>query len=245
MRNMPEPMAMRVGGIKRKAAMNTARQKRAMTQIGIRLDLNKRSEISPPASVPTGPARSNMLPRKPELAVPVPSSSFIYRRPIKKQIARRLNQEVNHSEQPDHFVAQHFGHHLPRALGLQDWGVACGLITVSFSPWSCFIGGRPRSSGRLRCNKKNESKSRKGRQRARRRRSASQTFAPSPGQNRGDETTERVIGAPKPHDAPAFALGKELAHVFRERRPAAGLAQALNSKQNPHQHDCAPATHRH
>src|SRR5690242_732439 len=56
--------------------MKMARHKSDKTQMGIRLDLNTRSETNPPTSVPTGPARSNMLPRKPEVAVPVPSLSL-------------------------------------------------------------------------------------------------------------------------------------------------------------------------
>src|SRR5439155_7201859 len=58
--------------------MSTARQNREITLTGMRLDLNKPSDMNPPAKVPTGPARSNMLPRNPELAVPVPSRSLMY-----------------------------------------------------------------------------------------------------------------------------------------------------------------------
>ena len=78
MANMPAPIASRVGGRNRKVAITPARQNKAITQMGIRLDLNRRSEINPPTNVPAGPANSNMLLMKPELAVPVPRRSLIY-----------------------------------------------------------------------------------------------------------------------------------------------------------------------
>src|SRR5262245_4117361 len=100
----------------------------------MRLDLNTRSDTKPPTNVPTGPARSNMLPRNPEVAVPVPSRSFTktgdqynskYRVGLTRKYTRASNQTILlRSTSPTTF-------HEPSGSAA---GVSFGSMTDSFSP---------------------------------------------------------------------------------------------------------------
>lgn len=65
------------------------------------------------------------------------------------------------------------------------------------------------------------------------------------GHDAGDHAPEREVGAPQPHHATADAPREELAHVLRERRPAARLKHPLDREQQAERGSRHRGAHRH
>src|SRR6266404_5366214 len=57
---------------------NRAEPSRQTTQIGLRLEPQSRSEITPASNTLSGPANSNNAPSQPDFAIPVPNCSWRY-----------------------------------------------------------------------------------------------------------------------------------------------------------------------